>query len=141
MVRSKGNWDEDDVRINKSRQFGSSNKARPRTKDRPDYSAAQTATIIEVDRGRVKCLIDSTNGSKIITAMKARELGKKSVVVGDLVSIVGDISGSEGSLARVVTVLTRKNSLTRSIDDHANDERVIVANIDQMANRNRRGKS
>jgi ribosome biogenesis GTPase len=29
--------------------------------------------------------------------------------------------------------LTRKNTLTRSIDDHANDERVIVANIDQMA--------
>lgn len=133
MIRSKGNWDEDDVRINKSRQFGSSNKARPRTKDRPDYSAAQTATIIEVDRGRVKCLIDTALGSKIITAMKARELGKKSVVVGDLVSIVGDVSGSEGSLARVVTVLTRKNTLTRSIDDHANDERVIVANIDQMA--------
>jgi ribosome biogenesis GTPase len=32
----------------------------------------------------------------------------------------------------VVTVLPRKNSLTRSIEDHANDERVIVANVDQM---------
>ena len=133
MVRSKSNWDEDDVRINKSRQFGASNKTRPRTKDRPDYSSAQTATIIEVDRGRVKCLIQTPAGKKIITAMKARELGKKSVVVGDLVSIVGDISGDEGSLARVVTVLPRKNSLTRSIEDHANDERVIVANVDQMA--------
>jgi len=133
MVRSKSNWDEDDVRINKSRQFGVSNKTRPRTKDRPDYSSAQTATIIEVDRGRVKCLIQTPAGKKIITAMKARELGKKSVVVGDLVSIVGDISGDEGSLARVVTVLPRKNSLTRSIEDHANDERVIVANVDQMA--------
>ena len=133
MVRSKSNWDEDDVRINKSRQFGASNKTRPRTKDRPDYSSAQTATIIEVDRGSVKCLIQTPAGKKIITAMKARELGKKSVVVGDLVSIVGDISGDEGSLARVVTVLPRKNSLTRSIEDHANDERVIVANVDQMA--------
>ena len=133
MVRSKSNWDEDDVRINKSRQFGASSKTRPRTKDRPDYSSAQTATIIEVDRGRVKCLIKAPDGKKIITAMKARELGKKSVVVGDLVSIVGDISGNEGSLARVVTVLPRKNSLTRSIEDHANDERVIVANVDQMA--------
>jgi ribosome biogenesis GTPase len=133
MVRSKSNWDEDDVRINKSRQFGASNKTRPRTKDRPDYSSAQTATIIEVDRGRVQCLIQAPAGKKIITAMKARELGKKSVVVGDLVSIVGDISGDEGSLARVVTVLPRKNSLTRSIEDHANDERVIVANVDQMA--------
>jgi ribosome biogenesis GTPase / thiamine phosphate phosphatase len=133
MVRSKSSWDEDDVRINKSRQFGASNKTRPRTKDRPDYSSAQTATIIEVDRGRVQCLIQAPASKKIITAMKARELGKKSVVVGDLVSIVGDISGDEGSLARVVTVLPRKNSLTRSIEDHANDERVIVANIDQMA--------
>ena len=132
MGRSKSNWDEDDVRINKSRQFGASNKTRPRTKDRPDYSSAQTATIIEVDRGRVKCLIEVPAGKKIITAMKARELGKKSVVVGDLVSIVGDISGDEGSLARVVTVLPRKNSLTRSIEDYANDERVIVANVDQM---------
>ena len=72
MVRSRSNWDEDDVRINKSRQFGTSNKARPRTKDRPDYSAAQTATIIEVDRGRVKCLVEGPDGKKVITAMKAR---------------------------------------------------------------------
>jgi ribosome biogenesis GTPase len=133
MVRSSKNWDEDDVRINKSRQFGATNKARPRTKDRPDYSKAKTGTIIEVDRGRVQCLITENRSSVVITAMKARELGKKSVVVGDLVSIVGDTSGSDGSLARVVTVLPRKNSLTRTIDDHVNDERVIVANVDQMA--------
>ncbi len=140
---SKRNWDEDDVRVNKSRQFGASNKARPRTKDRPDYSDAKTAKITEVDRGRVKCLlVDSINSinpegksqqSTEITAMKARELGKKSVVVGDLVSVVGDLSGAEGTLARVVTVLPRTNSLTRTIDDHVNDERVIVANVDQMA--------
>jgi ribosome biogenesis GTPase len=133
MVRSSKNWDEDDVRINKSRQFGATNKARPRTKDRPDYSKAKTGTIIEVGRGRVQCLITENRSSVVITAMKARELGKKSVVVGDLVSIVGDTSGSDGSLARVVTVLPRKNSLTRTIDDHVNDERVIVANVDQMA--------
>ena len=132
---SKRYRDEDDVRVNNSRQFGASNKARPRTKDRPDYSDAQTAKIIEVDRGRVKALIESNSDSRIkteVTAMKARELGKKSVVVGDLVSVVGDLSGTEGSLARVVTVLPRKNSLTRTIDDHVNDERVIVANVDQM---------
>jgi ribosome biogenesis GTPase len=132
---SKRYRDEDDVRVNNSRQFGASNKARPRTKDRPDYSDAQTAKIIEVDRGRVKALIESNSDSSIkteVTAMKARELGKKSVVVGDLVSVVGDLSGTEGSLARVVTVLPRKNSLTRTIDDHVNDERVIVANVDQM---------
>jgi ribosome biogenesis GTPase / thiamine phosphate phosphatase len=132
---SKRYRDEDDVRVNNSRQFGASNKARPRTKDRPDYSDAQAAKIIEVDRGRVKALIENNLDSSIkteVTAMKARELGKKSVVVGDLVSVVGDLSGAEGSLARVVTVLPRKNSLTRTIDDHVNDERVIVANVDQM---------
>ena len=132
---SKRYRDEDDVRVNNSRQFGASNKARPRTKDRPDYSDAQTAKIIEVDRGRVKALIENKSDSSIkteVTAMKARALGKKSVVVGDLVSVVGDLSGAEGSLARVVTVLPRKNSLTRTIDDHVNDERVIVANVDQM---------
>jgi ribosome biogenesis GTPase len=128
---SKRYRDEDDVRVNKSRQFGASNKARARTKDRPDYSEAKTAKIIEVDRGRVKCLLTGDTATEVI-AMKARELGKKSVVVGDLVSVVGDLSGKEGSLARVVTVLPRKNSLTRTIDDHVNDERVIVANVDQM---------
>jgi ribosome biogenesis GTPase len=132
---SKRTWDEDDVRVNKSRQFGASNKARPRTKDRPDYSDAKTAKITEVDRGRVKCLIvnQGENQAVEVIAMKARELGKKSVVVGDLVSIVGDLSGTEGTLARVVSVLPRTNSLTRTIDDHVNDERVIVANVDQMA--------
>jgi ribosome biogenesis GTPase len=133
MVKSHSNWDEDDVRIKKSRQFGSTNKARPRTKDRPDYSEALIGTIIEVDRGRVRCLVADSHSHTLVTAMKARELGKKSVVVGDLVSIVGNTTGEEGTLARVVSVHQRKNSLTRTIDDGANDERVIVANVDQMA--------
>jgi ribosome biogenesis GTPase len=64
--------------------------------------------------------------------MRARELGPKSVVVGDQVSIVGDISGSEGSLARIVSVKERRNSLSRTVDDAAQVERTIVANIDQL---------
>jgi ribosome biogenesis GTPase len=64
--------------------------------------------------------------------MKARELGPKSVVVGDSVEIVGDVSGSEGSLARIVKVNERKNSLSRTVDDAAKLERTIVANIDQL---------
>lgn len=67
-----------------------------------------------------------------MTAMKARELGPKSVVVGDRVGIVGDASGATGSLARIVTVKDRKNSLSRTVDDVAKVERVIVANIDQL---------
>ena len=65
--------------------------------------------------------------------MKSRELGKKSVVVGDLVGIVGDVSGTDGSLARIVNVSTRRNALTRTVDDDAELERMIVANVDQMA--------
>jgi ribosome biogenesis GTPase len=64
--------------------------------------------------------------------MKARELGPKSVVVGDSVEIVGDTSGDEGTLARIVKVNDRVNSLSRTVDDAAKLERTIVANIDQL---------
>ena len=36
--------------------------------------------------------------------MKARELGRGSVVVGDRVALAGDVSGAEGTLARIVRV-------------------------------------
>ena len=64
--------------------------------------------------------------------MRARELGPKSVVVGDRVSIVGDVTGDEGSLARIVAVNERRNSLSRTVDDAAQVERTIVANVDQL---------
>jgi ribosome biogenesis GTPase len=64
--------------------------------------------------------------------MKARELGPKSVVVGDSVEIVGDTTGDEGTLARIVKVNDRINSLSRTVDDAAKLERTIVANIDQL---------
>jgi ribosome biogenesis GTPase len=64
--------------------------------------------------------------------MRARELGPKSVVTGDNVSIVGDVTGSDGSLARIVAVQERRNSLSRTVDDAAQVERTIVANIDQL---------
>jgi ribosome biogenesis GTPase len=64
--------------------------------------------------------------------MKARELGKNAVVVGDLVNIVGDVSGSAGSLARIVAVQPRRNSLSRTIDDAGAFEKTIAANLDQM---------
>lgn len=117
-------FSEDDVRIRPKE------RTRPRTKDRPDYSESQIGRVIAVDRGRTTCLIEETG--LIVTAMKSRELGKKSVVVGDLVGIVGDITGSEGSLARIVIVQPRKNVLTRTIDDSADFERMIVSNVDQL---------
>lgn len=120
---AKRNFDETDVKIRPSRS------TRPRSKDRPSHSDAINAFVTTVDRGRTTCITDD---GVIVTAMKARELGPKSVVVGDRVGIVGDTSGTIGSLARIVTVKDRKNSLSRTVDDVAKVERIIVANIDQL---------
>jgi ribosome biogenesis GTPase len=64
--------------------------------------------------------------------MKARELGRNSVVVGDRVALAGDTSGAPGSLARIVRVEQRTSELRRSPDDTDPSERVIVANAQQM---------
>ncbi len=84
--------------------------------------------MASVDRGRYGCLI----GDEPIIAMKARELGRRSVVVGDRVALAGDITGAEGSLARIVRVRTRTSVLRRSADDNDPIERVIVANAEQL---------
>jgi ribosome biogenesis GTPase len=97
------------------------------------------AFVITVDRGRYGCLIEEGTGrngkapsSRMVTAMKARELGRNSVVVGDRVALAGDTSGSAGSLARIVRVTERTSELRRSPDDTDPTERVIVANARQM---------
>jgi ribosome biogenesis GTPase len=68
----------------------------------------------------------------MITAMRARELGRKSVVVGDHVALVGDTAGGPDALARIVRVEPRQSTLRRSADDTDAVERVIVANADQL---------
>ena len=124
---SRREYDETDARIRPSRT------TRRRSKDRPEHGNSQTALVVTVDRGRTTCVLESDNGEQtVITAMKARELGPKSVVVGDLVELVGDTTGSEGTLARIVSVNQRKNSLKRTVDDTAKFERTIVSNIDQL---------
>jgi ribosome biogenesis GTPase len=70
--------------------------------------------------------------ARLVTAMKARELGRGSVVVGDRVALVGDVSGAAGTLARIVRVAERSSVLRRSPDDTDPLERVVVANADQM---------
>ena len=74
----------------------------------------------------------AADGGRLVTAMKARELGKGSIVVGDRVALAGDTSGSTGSLARIVRVEERTSVLRRSPDDTDPLERVVVANADQM---------
>ncbi|MDN5894790.1 MAG: ribosome small subunit-dependent GTPase A [Nocardioides sp.] len=101
---------------------------RPRTKDRPSYDEAVDAVVVTVDRGRYTLLLDS----HIVIAMKSRPLGRKGVVVGDRVRVVGDVSGKDGSLARIVEVTERRTTLRRTADDDDPVERVIVSNADQL---------
>ena len=115
--------EESDIRIRPAKS------TRRRSKDRPSHSDSIAAQVITVDRGRTLCRIAS---GQLVSAMKARELGKNSVVVGDLVNIVGDVSGDTGSLARIVAVQPRRNSLSRTIDDAGAFEKTIAANLDQM---------
>lgn len=75
---------------------------------------------------------DGSGDGRLVTAMKARELGRGSVVVGDRVALAGDVSGEAGTLARIVRVGERTSVLRRSPDDTDPLERVIVANADQM---------
>ena len=85
-----------------------------------------------VDRGRFTVeLVDE--GDRELYAVKARELGRKGIVVGDRVSLVGDLAGGSDALARIVRRRARTSVLHRSADDTDTDERIIVANADQLA--------
>ena len=85
--------------------------------------------VIAIDRGRYTALV----ADREVLAMKARELGRKGIVVGDEVALVGDVSGSPDALARIVRVAERRNVLRRTADDTDPVERIIVANADQLA--------
>ena len=101
---------------------------RPRTKDRPDYSGAEVGMVVTVDRGRFRTLVEDRE----VSATKARQLGRTGVIVGDRVRMVGDTSGDEGTLARIVGVEDRVSVLRRTADDDDPYERPIVANADQL---------
>ncbi|WP_440711420.1 ribosome small subunit-dependent GTPase A [Herbiconiux sp. YIM B11900] len=106
---------------------------RPRTKTRPEHKDALAGRIMTVDRGRFSVRIhQDTPEEREITASRARELGRNTIVTGDWVDLVGDTSGDPGTLARVVRVHERSTLLRRSADDTDEVERVIVANADQM---------
>jgi ribosome biogenesis GTPase / thiamine phosphate phosphatase len=103
-------------------------RSRPRTKDRPAYADAKPGMVVTVDRGRYTTLVDGQE----LAAVKARHLGRTGVIVGDRVSLVGDTSGAEGTLARIVAVAERETVLRRTADDDDPYERPIVANADQL---------
>jgi ribosome biogenesis GTPase / thiamine phosphate phosphatase len=130
--RGSRDYDESDVRIRPTRHG-----SRPRSKDRPAHDDALPGFVIAVDRGRYTVLVAKGVGGKglperVVVAMKARELGRKGIVVGDEVGLVGDASGSPDALARIVKVSERRSVLRRTADDTDPVERVIVANADQL---------
>jgi ribosome biogenesis GTPase / thiamine phosphate phosphatase len=122
--RSRDSYDESDARIRPGRG------SRPRSKIRPAHEDAEPGFVISVDRGRLTCLVG--DDERTVIAMRARELGRKSVVVGDFVGIVGDTSGREGTLARIVRIDERSTILRRTADDDDPVERAVVANANQM---------
>ncbi len=107
---------------------------RPRTKRRPEHSDAVTGMVTAVDRGRYTALIpgDARSAERTVLAARARELRNTAIVIGDRVHLVGDVSGDEGSLARIVGLEDRTTLLRRSADDSDRIERVMVANAEQM---------
>lgn len=123
-------WDESDVRIRPGKG------SRPRTKRRPSHDDAAAAMVVSVDRGRWGCVLiddgpDHTAGTRVV-AMRARELGRTPVVVGDRVRVVGDLSGARDTLTRIVRVEDRSTVLRRTADDSDPYERVVVANAELL---------
>jgi ribosome biogenesis GTPase len=120
-------YDESDVHIRPGRRG-----SRPRTKRRPEHADAAPAMVTTVDRGRWTCAPESDSTRPPVTAMRARELGRTPIVVGDEVGLVGDLSGATDTIARIVRVAPRRTVLRRTADDDDPFERIVVANAEQL---------
>ncbi|GAB3558121.1 ribosome biogenesis GTPase [Actinopolyspora lacussalsi] len=126
---TKRGWrdlDESDVRVRPNRR-----NSRPRSKQRPGHSDALVGMVVAVDRGRWTCAVDGDPRQQVV-AMRAKELGRTPVVIGDRVWLVGDTSGEPDTLARIVRVEERTSVLRRTADDTDPYERVVVANAEQL---------
>jgi ribosome biogenesis GTPase len=115
--------DEDDVRIRPARS------SRPRTRTRPAHEEAAAARVVTVDRGRYRLRLED---GALITSVRARELGRRAVVVGDRVHVVGDLTGGPDALGRIVRIEPRTSVLRRTPDDTDPVERAVVANADLL---------
>ncbi|MFD1714133.1 ribosome small subunit-dependent GTPase A [Amnibacterium flavum] len=123
-----GDYDESAARVRPNPKGN-----RPRSKQRPEHEDAVRGRVLTVDRGRLTVLLDeNTPEEREITAKRARELGRTAIVTGDFVDVVGDLTGDEGTLSRVVRIAERSTLLRRSADDSDEVERVVVANADQL---------
>lgn len=124
----ESDFDESSIRVRPNPKAN-----RPRTKRRPAHADAQIARVLGVDRGRYTVLVDEDGPTEhTVSATRARELRKQPIVTGDRARVVGDVTGDEGTLGRIVGIEERTSLLRRSADDTDQVERVIVANADQM---------
>ena len=115
--------DEDDVRVRPGRG------SRPRTRQRPAHEDASGAVVVTVDRGRYRLRTDQGD---LVSAVRARELGRRAVVVGDRVGVVGDLTGGPDALGRIVRIEPRTSLLRRTPDDTDPVERAVVANAEVL---------
>lgn len=106
--------------------------SRPRTKVRPDWSGRPLGRVVAIDRGRWGVVLDGDTTR--VQAVRAKELGRGAIVMGDRVRLTGDLSGRPDTLARIVAVEERSTVLRRSLEDAPDQlgEKVIVANAEVM---------
>lgn len=121
--RGFADYDESDVRVRPGKG------SRPRSKDRPTHADAEYGMVVTKDRGRWGVVLDS---GTLVNCMRARELKRVSVEVGDRVGVVGDTTGRKDTMARIVKREDRTSVLRRTADDTDPYERIIVANAELM---------
>ncbi|WP_087116055.1 ribosome small subunit-dependent GTPase A [Corynebacterium urinipleomorphum] len=119
--RDFSSYDESDVKVRPGKG------SRPRSKDRPKHEDAVVGLVITKDRGRWGVVLE--DGTRVV-CMRARELGRTSIEVGDRVGVVGDTSGVKDTLARIVKREERTSELRRTADDTDPYERIVVANAE-----------
>ena len=107
-------------------------RSRPRTKVRPDWSTKPLGRVVAIDRGRYTVVLDE-DGTRVQT-VRAKELGRGTVIMGDRVRLTGDLSGRVDTLGRIVAVEERENVLRRSLEDAPDQrgEKAIIANAAVM---------
>lgn len=121
--RDFSSYDESDVKVRPGKG------SRPRSKDRPKHKDAVVGLVITKDRGRWGVVLE--DGTRVV-CMRARELGRTSIEVGDRVGVVGDTSGTKDTLARIVKREERSSELRRTADDTDPYERIVVANAETL---------
>ena len=121
--RDFSSYDESDVKVRPGKG------SRPRSKDRPKHKDAVVGLVITKDRGRWGVVLEDHTH---VVCMRARELGRTSIEVGDRVGVVGDTSGRKDTLARIVKREERSSELRRTADDTDPYERIVVANAETL---------